>query len=326
MNKSKRNQQIVEEMINTISNENTLRQLLRANEIADIDTIYEIKPYERDGNRRGLVVDAQEKNAEARSKIMIDLKQGGPIINQVYDSLYGIGKDCSKRIILYSNGQNDFNKDIPTADYWVVNSLINNLQQYPLGIYFYEMDEDTFTIGPPYAYQYRKPDEELPLSKVPTKEQFMAETFWAVYFDSFNEAFYESSKVFSDGFRDTSDWGYIIYIDCSFFGEIQLYWDQKGVRYLIKQKDDFDEYLKIVLDFEMPGLQERYGLDAVEFENVVGKLPRLYIKYSDRPFDWLYTASPRQITEFAESMVADAWGLRRRIEERIDGYLKRGSA
>ena len=70
-----------------------------------------------------------------------------------------------------------------------------------------------------------------------------------------------------------SDWGHIIYIDCSVFGEIQLYWDEQGVRYLIKQEDDYDEYLKKVLDYEMQGLQERYGSDAVNFENVVGKLP-----------------------------------------------------
>ena len=82
----------------------------------------------------------------------------------------------------------------------------------------------------------------------------------------------------------------------------------------------------MVLDFEMPELQVRYGSDAVNFENVVGKLPRLHIKFSDRPFDWLYTANPRQITEFAKSMHKDAWGLRWRIEERIDGIVKRESA
>jgi hypothetical protein len=82
----------------------------------------------------------------------------------------------------------------------------------------------------------------------------------------------------------------------------------------------------MVLDFEMPELKKRYGTDAVEFENVAGRLPRLHIKYSDRPFDWLYTASPKQITEFAESMFVDAWGLRWRIEERIDGLMKRESA
>jgi len=122
---------------------------------------------------------------------MIDLKQGQPIINQVYDSLYDIGKDCSKRIIIYSNGHNDFDKGIPAADYWPVNCLINNLQQYPLGLYFLEMNKETFAVGPHYMHEYFEPDGEFPMSKAPTRQQFMAETFWTVYFDSFNEGFYE---------------------------------------------------------------------------------------------------------------------------------------
>ena len=52
-----RNQQIVEDMINSISKENNLRQLLEDNKIAEIDTVYEICPYEKDGNRRGLILD-----------------------------------------------------------------------------------------------------------------------------------------------------------------------------------------------------------------------------------------------------------------------------
>jgi hypothetical protein len=172
-------------------------------------------------------------------------------------------------------------------------------------------------------HEYFEPDQELPISAVPTREQFMAETFWVVYFDSFSGEFYEPHETFSDSFRNTSDWGHMIYIDCSFSGEIQLYWDQNGVRYLIKLNYDCGESLKMVLDYEMPWLQERYGSGAVNFEKVVGKLPKLHIKYSDRPFDWLYTATPRQITEFAKSMHEDAWGLRWKIEERIDGLMKR---
>ncbi|GAG78215.1 unnamed protein product, partial [marine sediment metagenome] len=272
--------------------------------------IYEINPYEKDGYRRGLIVDVQEKHADRRSKILIDLKLGEPIINQVHDSLYDIGKDCSKRIIAYLDGWNVYDKDVPAADFWPVCCLVNNLQQYPLGIHLLEMNADTLTLGPHFQQEYLEPYQELPISEAPIREQFMAETFWIVYFDSNSEGWYESFTTFSGGFRDISDWGHIIYIDCSFRGEIQLYWDQKGVRYLIKQDNNDDEYLKIVLDYEMSGLQERYGVEAVNFENVVGKLPRLHIKYSDRPFDWLYTANPRQITEFAKSMHKDAWGLR----------------
>jgi hypothetical protein len=254
VNEKKQNQQIVEEMINSISKENTLHQVLKDNKIAEIVTIYEINPYEKDGGRRGLIVDVQEKNADARSKIMIDLKRGQPIINQVYDSLYDIGKDCSKRIIMYSNGQNDYDLNIPVADFWPVNCLINNLQQYPLGLHFLEMSKDTYNIGPHYMHEYFEPDQEFPISAVPTREQFMAETFWVVYFDSFSGEFYEPHETFSDSFRNTSDWGHIIYIDCSFSGEVQLYWDQNGVKYLIKLNYDCGGSLKMVLDYEMPWL------------------------------------------------------------------------
>jgi hypothetical protein len=43
-------------------------------------------------------------------------------------------------------------------------------------------------------------------------------------------------------------------------------------------------------------------------------LPRLYINYSDKPFEWLFTATPDQITEFANEMYHDAWNLRWMIE------------
>jgi len=170
MNEKRQNQQIVEKMINSISKENTLRQLLRENKIAEIDTIYEINHYERDGGRRGLIVDVQEKNADARSKIMIDLKKGEPIINQVFDSLYDIGKECSKRIIAYLNGSNEFDKGVPAADFWPVCCLVNNLQQYPLGIHLLEMNADTLTLGPHYMYEYFEPDQEFPISEAPTRE------------------------------------------------------------------------------------------------------------------------------------------------------------
>ena len=69
-----------------------------------------------------------------------------------------------------------------------MNCLINILQQYPLGLHFYKMDEKTFGIEPHLMDDVMEIEKEkLPMSKVPTREQFMAETFWTVYFDSFND-------------------------------------------------------------------------------------------------------------------------------------------
>ena len=58
----------------------------------------------------------------------------------------------------------------------------------------------------------------------------MCETFWGVYFDSFNEAFYEPWNAYSCGDGDNKRSYYTIYIDDIFYGEIKLFWDENGVR------------------------------------------------------------------------------------------------
>jgi hypothetical protein len=162
--------------------------------------------------------------------------------------------------------------------------------------------------------------------EIPTREQFVAETFWAVYFDSFNEGFYEPWNAYSGRFRNIDDWGYLIYIDCNVSGEIELYWDQKGVRFVVKHIHNSEDALQKAMDTDMRWIQDRYGTDAIELEKKFNRMPSLIIKYSDKPFDWLYTATPKQIHAFAKSMHEDAWDLRWQIVESIDGPIDAQSA
>jgi hypothetical protein len=163
-------------------------------------------------------------------------------------------------------------------------------------------------------------------SQIPTREQFMAETFWSVYFDSFNTAFYTPWETYSGEFRTINDWGHLIYIDCSVYGEIELYWDQKGVRFVVKHIYYSEDALQKAMDTDMRWLQDRYRADSIELKKEFDRTPSMIIKYSDRPFDWLYTATPSQIHAFAKSMHEDAWGLRWRIEELIRGQYEAQSA
>ena len=196
-----------------------------------------------------------------------------------------------------------------------------------VAILLFGIDSTTFNIKFADLFQNWDGVDRSKSCEIPSKEQFMAETFWSVYFDSFNEAFYRSWETYSGGFRDINDWGHLIYIDdCPIRGEIELYWDQKGVRYVIGQNDGLVGLLNEVLDIEMPWIFDRYGVDAVEFMKTDKQSSSLQIKYSDRPFDWLFTATPRQIYEFAKSMHEDAWELRWRLEDTINGYCKSMSA
>jgi hypothetical protein len=326
MNNNIQNQKTLDEMINHMAEEKNIRQLLTNYEIADIKEINGIKHYERD-DRTGLIVDIKENNRIERTRILIDLRMGQPSVHQVYDALYDIGKDCDIRIIIHTNGWNDFDRNIPAVDDCAVLSLIAQLQEDNVAILLYEMNRTTMKIAYVDNLQNWYQVDRSKSCEIPSQAQFMAQTFWSVYFDSFNEAFYKSWEAYSGGFRDINDWGFLIYIDdCPIGGEIELYWDQKGARYVIGQNDGLVGLLNEVLDIEMPWIFDRYGVDAIEFKKTEEQSSSLQIRYSDRPFDWLFTATPRQIYEFAKSMHEDAWELHSRLEDTINGYCESVSA
>ena len=320
MHNFKNKNENVKDLIDLITEAQPLHDMLEKSGISKITEVNRIKKYQRKGDREGILLKVKKDNDPEAIKVLIDLKIGEPAIDQIIDATFGIGNDCDRRIILYAPGTNTSDLQNPAADELVVSSLVQCLQRYPLGFSLFKIDEKTLTFGLP---EYLEPidvsdDEKLPFGQLPSKERVLAHTFWNVYFNSFNEAFYKPWEAFDDEIMETNDWGHTIYIDCCFFGEIQLYWDNKGVRYVIKQEDDNHEYLKRVLDLKMPELKNRYGDDSMEFENLVGRLPRLKIKYSDKPLSWLNTASPAAISEFAKIIYDDAWELRWFIEETAD--------
>lgn len=227
------------DFIDLISEEQTLNDLLKKSGISKVTEVNRIKRYQRKGDREGILIEVKGDNEPDALKVLIDVKIGEPAVDQIIDATFGIGKDCDRRIILYSSGTNNNDRQNPAADELVVAPLVQYLRRYPLGFSLFQIAEKTLTFGLPEYLPLIdvSDDEKLPLSQLPSKERFMAHTFWAVYFDSLNEAFYLPWKTFDDEILDTNVWGHVIYIDCCFFGEIQLYWDNDGVRFVIKQED-----------------------------------------------------------------------------------------
>jgi hypothetical protein len=158
--------------------------------------------------------------------------------------------------------------------------------------------------------------------ELPTKEQFMVETFWSVYVDSNNECQYDPFHKYSWPFYDTTEWGYEGYIDTIMDGEVKVYWDEKGVRYEIIQKNDSDEYMKKMLGLEMEALEKRYGKGSIRFVNVVGRLPRLYIQVSNRPFSWTYSATPRELTEYGSKIHEDLDRICLQLTEAVEKAME----
>ena len=240
MNSIKQNKKTMEDIINHISKKTYLVHFLSDNNIVEVDEIFDIQRYEKNGDRSGIIIGVIEKKSNERKKILFDIRIGQPSVYQVYDALYEVGKNCDIKIITYSYGYNDYDEGIPVADEFLVSGLIAQLQNMNVPIILYGIGYN-FKMKYIDMYQDWNQVNRLKPSKPPTKEQFMAETFWAVYFDSFDVAFYEPWKAFSGEFSDIQRIHYTVYIDCEMFGEIMPFWDENGVRYVVIQCDDYDE-------------------------------------------------------------------------------------
>jgi hypothetical protein len=305
------------QLIARISEKDFLMDFFRKHNIAQVEQLQVIDSYVQGNYRAGIIVEATEVNRRGKTKILIDLKLGQPAIEQVHDALYTTGKDCDIKIIVHSNAHND-DDDVPSADEYVVLGLVSRLQEDNIPIVLFHLDGDDLEISyDDVFHNWNLVDRTNPCI-IPHREVFWNRTFWAVYFDSFCEGWYRADIAFESGFEYDPEDRYIIFIDRPLDGEIKLIWDENGLRYEIKQRNESYDYLKKSFDVIAPELEKLYGKDNVVFENLNGRLPRLYIKQNDIPFSWLYSAAPSEITKFAGIVYEDAWALRRRIEETVE--------
>ena len=306
----------IDEMMEHIAQDNHLIELLHSFEIADVEKITGIEKYRVNNYRASLIITVQERKLAAPTKILIDLRKGDASVDQVHDALYGKGHDCEIKIIIDTNGEGEYDVIVPIVDRWTVLELISTLQEKNIPILLLDMNETTLDLEYMATHQDWPSVNRFKHSRpIPSREQFTAETFWSVYFDSNNGPFRTTGKFYNGQFMDIKNSWITIYTEGVLGGELRPYWDKNGLRYEITQMNDSAEYLKKILDTLMPELKNRYGESNVEFENVVGKLPRLYIKYSDEPFSWLYDADPVEITEFAGKVFDDIWDLRSKLDE-----------
>jgi hypothetical protein len=322
MDNQNNNQKPVDEMIRDLLSDSKFENFMKERNIADVDQIFKLSHYQIGNDRAGFIAKLKEKNSDDVKKIMVDLKQGQATVNQVFDALYEIGKDCDIRIIRHTDSHNDADKGIPTADVCIVSRLICQLQDIGINVRLYKYNEKTKNIVNNELYDILGTPKMGESMELPTKEQFMVETFWSVYVDSNNECYYDPFHKYSWPFCDMKNGGFVGYDDSVMNGEVEVFWDEKGVRYEITQKNDSDEYMKKMLDHEMDALEKRFGKGNIKFVNVVGRLPRLYIQVSNRPFSWTYSATPRELTEFGSMIHEDLDRICSQLTEAVEKAME----
>jgi hypothetical protein len=304
----------VNEIIEYLSVAEEAAGFLHEQGIANVDAVESIERYEAADDRKGLIINVHEAGSEALSKLIIDIKAGQPSTDQVYDAVYGIGKDCAKRVIIFTDEDACDDGWNPTVDEFVVRNLIQVMNEYQLKLHLIKFNDDAMQSELIEKGTFED-EPEFSIADLPSPERFRAEEFWTVYFDWHNESWYNPWETFS-GIRELSDWGHMLYSEPDSV-EVPIFWNESGVKYVVKQTEEDCDYLRKVWTLKQDELKERYQ-GRVDFEYLPGRLPKIHIEYLDKPVSWLLTAKAKERLEFAKQLHEDVLGFRWYLSEAIE--------
>ena len=292
---------IVDEIIKTLSNKDKVTQFLKENEISDIDTINDIQQYEREDSRKGLILKVKETNNSGLIKIMIDIRSGQPSIDQVYDAVYELGADFSKRVIMYTGGKSGGDDHNPTVGPYLVESLAGAMNEYPLGLYLVKKSESIISKGLTDFTVIAQPHGVLKfqMKDLPSKLQFREVEFWRVYFWSSYEGIYRPWEAFSDGFIDRFNYGFWMPINNL---RIAVRWTKEGAYFTVTQTNDDYHALKEIWIEKENELRKIFDGNDIELVKDHGKLSKLIIKYWEFTSTVLLNATPDEKKDYAESI------------------------
>ena len=294
MNNQNENINNLDAIIKHFEKKSAITKLLKQHEIANIKSVGSVRRYQKDENRSGLLIYGKEEETGRTEKILIDFKLGGPCINQVCDAIYEIGKDCSKRIIMFGGVGNNEVLD-PATNESVVESLIPGMNDYPLNLYLVKLDCNKLVTDlrklPSHWYI------ELPINKLPSKARFREEEFWEVYYkymsgedNSYKQGFCDE---FSNKFRyGKSDFGYPV--------EFAIDWFNDGAFLVVTQRSNKKDYLKEFWKTRKDELQQLSQNNETRFIYTPGKFPRIASKVWNFPPKYLIRASNAEKIEFAK--------------------------
>ena len=298
MNNTTENINNLDSIIQHFEKSDAITKLLKQHEIAKIKSVGSVRRYKMDENRSGLLIYGKEEETGRTEKILIDFKLGGPCINQVFDAIYEIGKDCSKRIIMFGGvGKNEVRD--PATDEYVVASLITSMNHYPLYFSLVQLDcskLETELFNMDLVGEILSgPDSSI--NDLPSKERFREAEFWEVYYDSLNESFYRSWQAFEYGIDNDTKYGWKF---CGPFLEVKVKWTNEGAFFFVVPTRDSNVHLKEIWQTKKGELQKLFQEQEIQFICLPGKFPRIAIKFWDHPLNCLVNASNAEKMDFAK--------------------------
>jgi hypothetical protein len=302
MNNNIRTEHKVDNIIEKISRKVSAAYFLQKHKIVNVETILDIREYEVDSDRKGLILNIQEKIVIDLCKVIIDVKFGKPSFEQVHDATYTIGADCDKRVLIFTNSTNYRDYEKMGADLAAVRNLLLAINSKDLGLYLVKLaatrDYELFINELIYDPDDDPKDFAAPL---PSRIEFLEELFWQVYYIPLEKFLRTEWKPFCDGFFIRGGIGShrdLVHV------EVMLKWSDSGLCFYVADNERSPGELKNIWNDKSHILKKLYKGCEMKFNEQSEKRSELVIKILDLPIGYLIGANRYEKDSCAKFMKA----------------------
>jgi len=289
MNNITINEHKVDGIIKYLSDKKSAANFLQNHEIANVESILDIREYDLDCDRKGLIIDIKGKKAIDTCKVMIDVKSGQPSIEQVYDAIYTIGADCNKRVLVFTDSTNYGDRDYLGADLDVVENLLLEINSNELELYL--VKATAITDDELYIYELIDAphgNSNNFVARLPSQIEFLEEEFWQLYYIPLDGILGNGWVPFSDGFLKRNGIGAhegLGHVD------VMLKWSESGLFFHVIDDELSIGKLKCIWNDKSHILKRLFNGCKMKFNDRSEKRSELVIQIWDLPIDYLVGAN-----------------------------------
>jgi hypothetical protein len=279
MNKKSQENSNAINTIETVFNRENIQSLLEFLNIGTFRNIYIIKEISHNPINKSILIEIPDDSCTGEIPILLNVKQGQPTVDQVYNAIYQLGADCQQRIIAFTGGNFLDDKFNPSADMDTIKCLIENMNLFDLNIYLIQMGCDSTSSVTNFEI-LAQPDSHPEFSKAecPSKEKFTEAEFWNVYFWGYNN--WIEATPFEFGFDSNSEFS-----QCFPIGDLELEtrWTDEGAIIRIEDTSDKKYVLGSIWDDRRDEIQDMFRGCEIELLIQAGETFKLIVKVFDKP-------------------------------------------
>jgi hypothetical protein len=310
------------EIMEKLSNQDEIIKFFHNNRNKNITDIESIERYEAGEYRKGVILILKNNGDEKPKRIAIDIKEGQPTTDQVFDVIYGIGAECQVKFLLFTGNSIESDRNDPGASLLVVKSFVENIRKYGVDIYLIKVtpSQDQFL-----SFELIEPeDNDAKIETdgpMPTQEILRQHEFWDVYYWNLQPNIFMYPWECFEGCLDKS------YEDGHMYGlnGLKLYatLNKKGLSFEVQNSGGNYNYLKTIWKCKKYDLQAMFPDSKMTYVTPPGKFPRIIIKMWNTPMSKICSAPIPEKKQWAERILNEFGQLNEMMDFAL-GDLKDG--